>query len=108
MLKASQNRMNRAALSEAFTSRTPAPKRGLLAITPTGLPMIRMKATTIFLAQYSWGSNISWLSATAAMTFFISYARDALSGITVSNSGHSLSALSVQGAIGWGLLQLSG
>ena len=72
MLKASQNRMNRAALSEAFTSRTPAKNRGLLAMTPTGLPMIRMKATTMFLAQNSWGSKISPLSATDAMTFFMS------------------------------------
>ena len=72
MLKASQKRMNREALSEAETSRTPALNLGLLAITPTGRPMILMKATTIFFAQSSWASNISPPSATAAITFFMS------------------------------------
>jgi len=71
-LKASQNRMKREALSEALTSRTPPPNCGLLAMTPTVWPMMRMKQTNMFFAQLAWGSKNTPLSATAATTFFMS------------------------------------
>jgi hypothetical protein len=41
MLNASQNRMNRAALSDAWLSIDPAIYMGWLAITPTGWPSTR-------------------------------------------------------------------
>ena len=65
---------------------------GIVGDDADGLPMIRMKATTMFFAQSSWGSKISPLSATAMIIFFMSYTRLALSGMIVSSSGHSRSA----------------
>ena len=50
MLKALQNRMNRAALSEALMSRTPDSTIGWLAMTPTVRPRMRAKPTTMFIA----------------------------------------------------------
>jgi len=48
MLNASQNRMNRADLSEALTSRQPAITFGWLAMMPTVCPSIRAKQVMMF------------------------------------------------------------
>lgn len=53
MLKQSQKRMKRAALSEASMSSTPAKKAGLFATMPTGRPPSRANPITTFLAK--WG-----------------------------------------------------
>src|SRR5580692_5243510 len=51
MLKASQNRTNRAALREASLSSTPASTIGWLATKPTVRPAMRPKPVTMFLAK---------------------------------------------------------
>ncbi len=50
MLKQSQKRTNRAPLSEALMSSTPASTAGWLATMPTGCPASRANPTTRFLA----------------------------------------------------------
>ena len=51
ILKASQNRMKRVALSAASTSRQPASTLGWLAMMPMGRPLRRAKAVIIFWAK---------------------------------------------------------
>lgn len=53
MLKASQNLINLAALSEESTSSTPARTKGWLAIIPTVSPLIHVKPITRFGAHLS-------------------------------------------------------
>ena len=72
MLKLSQVRMNRDALSAALMSRQPAMALGWLAMTPTDLPFRRMKAVMIFRAKYCWYSITSPLSARVRMTAIMS------------------------------------
>ena len=72
MLKLSQVRMNREALSAALMSRHPAMALGWLAMTPTDLPLRRIKAVMIFLAKYCWYSITSPLSAKVRMISIMS------------------------------------
>ena len=72
MLKASQNRMKRADLSEASMSRLPALTIGWLAITPMLAPPRRMNPMMMFLAKSSWISKKSLWSATWRMIRFMS------------------------------------
>jgi hypothetical protein len=53
MLKASQNRMKRAALFDEFISSAPARYIGWLAIRPTDLPPSLAKPTNMFSAKSS-------------------------------------------------------
>ena len=71
ILKASQKRIKRVALSEALISRQPARKLGWLAIMPMTWPLQRAKAVIMFWAYWREGSMKSPLSTMALMTSFI-------------------------------------
>ena len=70
MLKASQKRMKRAALSEASTSRLPARNMGWLATNPTGLPssrpnpVTRLRANRRLSSRNSPPSTTNWITLT--------------------------------------------
>ena len=72
MLKASQKRMKRVALSEALMSRQPAMTCGWLAMMPTVRPLSRAKQTMMLGAKNSWGSKYVPLSTMALITAFMS------------------------------------
>ena len=65
MLKASQKRTKRAALTEASMSRQPARTEGWLATIPALRPPKRAKPTTMLGAYAAWTSR-KWRSSTTA------------------------------------------
>src|SRR2546422_155371 len=100
MLNASQNRMNRAPLSEALISSTPASAAGWFATTPTGRPPRRAKPTSRFPAKSPCTSRSSPSSTTRRITSRMSYALVGSSGTTSSSSSSRRSAGSALGRIG--------
>ncbi len=70
--KASQKRTKRAALRLASMSSTPARARGWLATTPTGMPSMRPKPVTMFLAKPSEISKKSASSTVFAISSLMS------------------------------------
>ena len=99
MLKASQKRTKRAALTEALMSSAPAITFGWLATTPTGCPSRRAKPTTMFIAKYCWTSKKSPLSTTIRTTSLMSYDSFDESGMIVARPGSARSGSSVGGTL---------
>src|SRR5947208_842105 len=108
MLKASQKRTKRAALTEALMSSAPAITFGWLATTPTGCPSRRAKPTTMFIAKYCWTSKKSPLSTTIRTTSLMSYDSFDESGMIVARPGSARSGSSVGGKRGGCWSQLCG
>ena len=98
MLNASQVRTNRAALTEASMSRTPASAPGWLPTTPTECPPSRAKPHTMFSAQCGCTSRNSPSSKTRSTTCLMSYGLFGLSGTIESSDASSRSTGSDGGA----------
>src|SRR5206468_12489317 len=73
MLNASQNRTNRAPLTEELMSMTPALTLGWLATIPMDWPLILANDVIMFGAQRDWTSRSSPPSTTLDRISFISY-----------------------------------
>src|ERR1051325_172817 len=100
MLKASQNRMNRAPFSDALISSTPASAAGWLAITPTGRPPRRANPTSRLPANSLCTSKNSPSSTTRRITSRMRYGFVGLSGTISSRSSSRRSTGSLVGRIG--------
>jgi hypothetical protein len=93
MLKASQNRTNRAAFWAAATSSTPACTRGWLPTMPTTSPSIRASTQITLPAQDSCSSMNSPSSTNSAITRRMSYGWFGSTGtISASRGRRSVSA----------------
>src|SRR5213596_1312599 len=99
-LNASQNRMNRAPLSDALISSTPASTAGWFATRPTGRPPSRANPTNRLPAKSRCTSKKAPSSTTRRITSCMSYGLAGTSGTTSSSSSSRRSAGSVEGRIG--------
>lgn len=100
MLKQSQNRMNRAALSLASMSSAPARWFGWLATNPTVLPAILPNPITMFCANCSCISKKYCWSQMGSMMLRMSYGTLGSAGTTWSSSWHTRVSSSVTGCVG--------
>ena len=92
--------MKRAALSAASTSSAPPSTIGWFATIPTGRPPIRASPVIRLRAQAGLISKSRPWSTRCPITFFMSYARRALSGTRLTSASSIRSAGSSQGRTG--------